>query len=96
MGEENQGTIMIDHHRRPSGSTRHMDLQFFATQEWVQQGLVTFFKFNGQANPADALSKVIYRILHSRHVDRMMGYYGSTHILHTAFRANPNDNPSSG
>jgi hypothetical protein len=96
MGEDNQGTITIAHHRRPSGRTRHMDLQFFATQEWVHQGLVTFFKVNGQANPDDALSKVLYRILHRRHFDRMMGYYGSLHILHAVFRANPNDNPSSG
>jgi hypothetical protein len=95
-GEDNQGTIMIAHHRRPSGRTRHIDLQFFATQEWFQQGLMTFFKFNGQANPADALSKVLYRILHRRHFDRMMGYYGSPHILHAVYRTNPNDNPSSG
>jgi hypothetical protein len=74
MGEDNEGTIMIAHHRRPSGRTRHMDLQLCATQEWVQQGLMIFFKVNGQANPADVLSKVIYRILHRRHFDRMMGY----------------------
>jgi hypothetical protein len=96
MGEDNQGTIMIAHHRRPSGRTRHMDLQLFATQEWVQQGLMTFFKVNGQENPADALSKVLYRILHRRHFDRMMGYCGSPHILRAVYRTNPNDNPSSG
>jgi hypothetical protein len=96
MGEDNQGTIMIAHHRRPSGHTRHMDLQLFATQEWVQQGLMTFFKVNGQTNPVDALSKVLYRILHRRHFDRMMGYYDSPHILHAGYRTNPNDNPSSG
>jgi hypothetical protein len=38
MVEDNQGTIMITHHRQPIGHTRHIDLQFFATQEWVQQG----------------------------------------------------------
>jgi hypothetical protein len=96
MGEDNKGTIMIAHHHRPSGRTRHTDLQFFATQEWVQQGLMTCFKANGQANPADALSKVLYCILNRRHFERMMGYYGSPHILHTVFRANPNDNPPSG
>jgi hypothetical protein len=41
--EDNHGMIMIAHHRRPSGRTRHMELQFFFTQEWVQQGLMTFF-----------------------------------------------------
>jgi hypothetical protein len=57
---------------------------------------MTFFKVNGQANPADALSKVLYHILHRRHFDRMMGYYGSPHIRHAVYRTNPNDNPSSG
>jgi hypothetical protein len=96
MGEDNQGAIMIAHHRRPIGRTRHTDLQLFATQEWVQQGLMTWFKVDVQANPADALSKVLYRILHLCHFDRMMGYYGSPHILHAVYRANPNNNPSSG
>jgi hypothetical protein len=57
---------------------------------------MTFFKANGQANPVDALRKVLYRIPHRRHFDRMMGNYGSPHILHAVFRANPHDNPSSG
>jgi hypothetical protein len=96
MGEDNQGMIMIAHHRRPSGRTRHMDLQFFATQDWVQQGLVTLLKVNGQANPADAMIMVLYHNLHFLHFDRLMGFYGSPHTFHAAFRANPNDNSSSG
>jgi hypothetical protein len=67
---------MIAHHRHPSGRTRHMDLQYFATQEWVQQGTMTFFKNDGTANPSDAMSKVLYRILHRRNFDHLQGYYG--------------------
>jgi hypothetical protein len=75
MGEDNQGMITIARHRRPSGRTWHIDLQFFANQEWFQQGLMTFLKVKFQANPADVLSKVLHRILHRRHFDRLMGYY---------------------
>jgi hypothetical protein len=58
-GEDNQGTItiMIAHHRQPSGRTWHMDLRYFATQEWVQQGLMTFFKINGRANPSHVMGQ---------------------------------------
>jgi hypothetical protein len=95
-GEDNAGTIMIAHHRRASGRTRHMDIQFVATQEWVQQGTMSFFKIDDTANPSDALSKVLYRILHRRHFDRLMRYYSSPHATHTEFLDNPNNNPSYG
>jgi hypothetical protein len=51
-----------------------------------------FYKIDGTANPSDAMSKVIYRILHRRHFDRIMGYNGSTHATHPAFLPNPDDN----
>jgi hypothetical protein len=92
MAKDNAGTILIANHRRPSGRTRHLDIQYFATQEWVQRGLVFFFKIDGTANPSDAMSKVLYRILHRRHFDRIMGYNGSTHATHHEFLPNPDDN----
>jgi hypothetical protein len=58
-GEENQVPFMIARNRRPSGRKLHMDLQYFATQEWVQQGTMPFFKIYGTANPSDAMSKVL-------------------------------------
>jgi hypothetical protein len=33
MGDDNEGTISIAHHFKPSGRTRHMFIQHFATQE---------------------------------------------------------------
>jgi hypothetical protein len=54
-----------------------MDLQLFATQECVQQALLCLFKIDGTANPPDALSKPLYRILHRYHFGRLMRYYGS-------------------
>jgi hypothetical protein len=92
VAEDNAGTILIANHCRPSGRTRHLDLQYFATQEWVQRGLMFFYKIDGTANPSDAMSKVLYRILHRRHFDRIMGYNGSSHATHTAFLPNPDDN----
>jgi hypothetical protein len=57
---------------------------------------MTFFKIDGTANPLDAMSKVLYRILHPHHFDRPQGYYGLPYATHDTFRLSPNDNPSSG
>lgn len=96
VGEDNAGTIQIANHNRPSGRTRHLDLQYFASQEWVQRGLMKFFKICGTANPSDAMSKVLYRILFYRHFDRLQGYYGSPHATHAVYLENPNDNTPPG
>jgi hypothetical protein len=72
--EDSAGTILITNHRHPSGCTHHLDIQYFPTQEWVQCGLMRFYKIDGTANPSNAMSKVLYRILHRHHFDRIMGY----------------------
>jgi hypothetical protein len=95
-GKDNKGTIRVASHHRSSGRTRHMDIQNFATQEWTKRGVLEFFKIHGTANPADTMSKVLYRILFARHFDRIQGYNGSPHAVHPVFRPNPNDNPTHG
>jgi hypothetical protein len=95
-GEDNQGSTTIAHHLRPSGRTLHMDLQFFATHDFVHQGLMSFFAIHGMANPTDAMSKVIYCILHRHHFDCLQGSYGPPHVMNTENHINPNDNPSPG
>jgi hypothetical protein len=69
-GEDNAGNIAVAPHRSSSGRTRHLDIQYFATQEWNRRGILSFFKIHGTVNPYDAMSKVLYRILHRRHFDQ--------------------------
>jgi hypothetical protein len=92
VAEDNADTILVANHRCPSGRTHHFDLHYFATQEWVQRSLMFFYKIDGTANPSDAMSKVLYRILHRRHFDRVMGYNGSAHATHPMLLPNPDDN----
>jgi hypothetical protein len=61
-----------------------------------QGGILDFFKIDGTANPADAMSKVLYRILFAIHFNRMQDYNGSPHATHPVFRPNPNDNTADG
>jgi hypothetical protein len=95
-GEDNEGTTRVAAHHRFSGRTRHMDIQNFATQEWTKRDILEFFKVDGTANPADAMSKVLDRILFAYHFDRLQGYNGSPHATHPVFRPNPNDNTTDG
>jgi hypothetical protein len=94
--EDNEGTVAVASHRSSSSRTRHMDIQYFATQEWTRRGILSFFKIHVTVNPSDAMSKVLYRILHRRHFDRTQGYYGSAHSTHVTFLPNPDDNPTPG
>jgi hypothetical protein len=95
-GEDNEGTIVVASHHSSSGRTHHLDIQYFATQEWTRRSILSFFKIHGTVNPFNAMSKVLYSILHRRHFDRAQGYYGSPHATHTSFRPNPDDNSASG
>jgi hypothetical protein len=95
-GEDNEGTIAVASHRRSSGRTHHMDIQNVATQEWTRRGILAFFKIHGTANPADAMSKVLYRISHRRHFDRVQGYNGSPFTIHLSYLPNPNENSPPG
>jgi hypothetical protein len=88
-GEDNEGIICVAAHHRSSGFTRHIDIQNFATQEWTKRGILEFLKMDGTANPADAMSKVLYIILFVRHFDRVQGYNRSMHATNLVFRPNP-------
>jgi hypothetical protein len=95
-GEDNEGTIRVAARHRSSGPTRHIDIQFFSTQEWTKRGILEFLKIDGTANPADAMSKFLYRNLFTHHFDHLQGYNGSQHATHSVFRKNPNDNTITG
>jgi hypothetical protein len=56
--------------------TRHMDLRFFAIQDWQEAGDITMSHIAGILNPSDDLTKPVGWVLHSRHCPRVMGHYG--------------------
>jgi hypothetical protein len=95
VGEDNAGTILISNRNRPSGRTRHLDIQYFTSQEWVQRGLMKYFKICRTVNPAEAMSKALFRILFYQHFDRVQGYFGSPHLTHEKYLNNPNYNTPS-
>jgi hypothetical protein len=75
--EDNQASILMANAGKPTERSRHIDIQYFALQEWVAAGDVILKHIPGVINPSDALTKALGWVLHNRHVRRMMGHYGS-------------------
>jgi len=78
--EDNQPTIDIVNSQKPTERTRHIDIRFFAIQEWMQKGDIRMFHIPGVINPADDLTKPLGWVLHSRHARYIMGHYSRTKV----------------
>ena len=73
--EDNEACIKVIKSRHPTERTRHIDTPAFCIQHWFRQGDVKPIHIPGILNPADANSKPLGWVLHSRHSRRMMGHY---------------------
>jgi hypothetical protein len=67
---------IINDNTSPTDRTRHMDLRFFAIQDWREAGDIVMSHIAGILNPSDDLTKPLGWVLHSRHCRRIMGHYG--------------------
>ena len=77
MYGDNQAAIMMANAKKPTERSRHIDIQYFALQEWEQRGIVLLDHIAGTVNPSDALTKALGWVLHRRHCTRLMGMAGS-------------------
>jgi hypothetical protein len=75
--EDNAAAIMMANAKRPTERSRHVDIQHFALQQWVQNNDVLLQHVRGMINPSDALTNALGWILHHRHCSRAMGMMGS-------------------
>ena len=71
--EDNALAIEIVNAQKPTERTRHIEIRFFAIQDWKQAGYITLKHIPGVINPADDLTKPLGWILHSRHARYIMG-----------------------
>jgi hypothetical protein len=74
--EDNEATMAMINENRPTPRARHVDIQFFAIQEWRQQGHVVVQRIPTTINVADGGTKALGWTLHSRHARRAMGHFG--------------------
>ena len=71
--EDNQGALLMANSGQPTKRTRHMDIKYFALQDWVDQDLITLKRIDTSDNEADTLTKCVGRTLFYRHNDFIMG-----------------------
>jgi hypothetical protein len=75
---DNISSIMMANNTRPTDRTRHMDIRWFAIQEWVHVDKdIILIHISGIINPTDAMTKALAWLKHYRHMSRAMGHLGS-------------------
>jgi hypothetical protein len=76
LHEDNESTIKMVNADKPTERSRHIDIQYFAIQDWRKAGHIFLTHLRGILNPSDALTKSVGWVLHSRHARRLMGHFG--------------------
>eukprot|EP00804_Cyclotella_cryptica_P010142 CCRYP_018497-RA/>CCRYP_018497-RA protein AED:0.41 eAED:0.40 QI:0/0/0/1/0/0/5/0/765 len=71
--EDNDGATAMANAGKPTSRTRHVDIKFYAIQEWVERDLVVLKRIDTAINMADHYTKPLPRILFYRHNDYNMG-----------------------
>ncbi len=74
--EDNASAIKMVNADRPTERSRHIDIQYFAIQDWKKSGQIILTKIKGIINPSDSLTKGLGWVLHNRHARRLMGHFG--------------------
>jgi hypothetical protein len=77
--EDNDGATAMANAGKPTPRSRHIDIKFYAIQEWVERDLVMLKRIDTSINPADHLTKPLARILFYRHLDFYMGHVPPTY-----------------
>ena len=70
--EDNKPTVDIIALQKPTERTRHIDIRFFAIQDWTND--ISLSHIPGVINPSDDLTKPLGRVLHERHARHIMGH----------------------
>jgi hypothetical protein len=75
---DNMAAIMMANNTRPTERTRHLDIRWFAIQEWIHVDCdIILLHIPGILNPSDSQTKALSYRLHHRHMSRAMGALGS-------------------
>lgn len=76
LHEDNEAAIHVSNNTKPTERTRHVDIAWFAIQEWHQNKEMLLEYINTTINISDANTKAVPWVLHRRHCHRAMGHMG--------------------
>jgi Reverse transcriptase (RNA-dependent DNA polymerase). len=81
FGDNISSIMMVGNNVKPTDRTRHMDIKWFALQEWIHIDKdIILIHISGELNASDALSKALAWIKHYRHMSRAMGATGPIYL----------------
>jgi hypothetical protein len=63
--EDNASAIRVINNNRPTERSRHIDIAWFAIQDWRAAGDIVLKHIKGTLNPSDDLTKALGWILHA-------------------------------
>ena len=78
--EDNQAVLNMVNNSKPTPRARHVDVQYFAIQEWRERGDIELKYIPTEINNSDAGTKALGWVLHSRHVQRSMGHVRPAYV----------------
>ena len=81
--EDNQGALLMATAGQPTKRTRHMDIKYFALQNWIDRDLIALKHIATHDNESDAMTKNLGRTLFYRHIDYIMGKTLPTYVKST-------------
>ena len=67
--------LLYNSNTSPTERTRHLDIRYYAIQDWREAGDIVMEHIPGVLNPSDDLTKPLGYILHARHCRQIMGHY---------------------
>jgi len=73
--KDNQAAILMVNANQPTPPVQHVDIQWFAINDWKEVGDIVMHFIPGMLNPSNDLTKPLGWVLHTRHARRLMGYY---------------------
>jgi len=73
--EDNKAAIAMINQQKPTTCSQHIHVQFFAIQEWREQGNILMKHISGSLNMADDSTKALGWILCHWHARCAMGHH---------------------
>ena len=67
--------IIINNNTSPTEQTQHLDIRYYAIQDWREAGDIIMEHIPGILNPSDNMTKPLGYVLHARYYRQIMGDY---------------------
>ena len=81
LGIPHDGATAMANAGKPTPRSRHIDIKYYAIQEWVERDLVLLTRIETSLNMGDHFTKPLPKILFYRHRDFYMGHVSPPYSL---------------